>query len=387
MAYTKEAVNDLLSKVLKDIDISDEMFTKAKTEYESLGEWINEASDEYSVSIYPQGSFALGTVIKPISGKDDYDLDLVCELAEQYDLTARQLKKEVVKPWLEDYKTRSTDLIEKRRCWHVNYDSIPNFHMDVIPAFDPSLSSIKITEHNEDQDTYCYVGSNPKGYIDWFYSRCQVRWEALFEQYSKDQHLRADEAEIQRLDRHKVKTPLQKAIQLLKRHRDIMFKNNPDDKPISIIITTLAAHLYNNEDNTADAIMTFLSGAEQYIEDHKQNGRYYIENPSFAGENFADKWNCDPKRAEHFFEWLAQAKADLSLSVLQQIDRIEMGKRIKRSFGDETGRRVFSYIGAVTTAGVVNRTTKVETATGRLSPTGNITVAPNHHYHGKVSEN
>ena len=263
MAYTKNSINDLLSRVVTAIDISDEMFGKAKTEYGALGAWINQESDTYKVSIYPQESFALGTVVKPISGSDDYDLDLICESEDDYGLTARQLKCEVIKPWLKDFKRITGDIIEKRRCWYVEYDEVPNFHMDVIPSCFASGIPINITEHNEENDTYRYIGSNLSGYADWFYSRCQVRWDALFEQYSKDNHLRFDEAEIERLDRHKVKTPLQKAIQLLKRHRDVMFKDSPDDKPISIIITTLVAQLYNNEDSIVDSLSSFLNGAEK----------------------------------------------------------------------------------------------------------------------------
>ena len=74
MAYTRQEINDLFSSILTDLDISADMFNKARAEYEALGAWIDKESDEYAVKIYPQGSFALGTVIKPISGKDDYDL-------------------------------------------------------------------------------------------------------------------------------------------------------------------------------------------------------------------------------------------------------------------------------------------------------------------------
>ena len=38
------------------------------------------------------------------------------------------------------------------------------------------------------------------------------------------------------------KTPLQRSIQILKRHRDVMFWNSPNLRPISMIITTLSAH-------------------------------------------------------------------------------------------------------------------------------------------------
>ena len=383
MAYTKNSINDLLSRVVTAIDISDEMFGKAKTEYEALGAWINKESATYKVSIYPQGSFALGTVVKPISGNDDYDLDLVCELEDDYGLTARQLKCEVVKPWLKEFKRITGDIIEKRRCWHVEYDEVPNFHMDVIPSYFASGIPINITEHNEENDTYRYIGSNPSGYADWFYSRCQVRWDALFEQYSKDNNLGFDEAEIARLDRHKVKTPLQKAIQLLKRHRDVMFKDSPDDKPISIIITTLAAQLYNNEDSIVDSLSSFLNGAEKYINDHKKDGRYHIENPSFKGENFADKWNKHPERARSFFEWLHQAQKDFNIPDLQRLERVGMGNRIKKIAGVSTGTLIFAAQGFVEANAVQAKTLKVNTTTGELSKTGSLPVVPSHH-HGKV---
>lgn len=124
MAYTRQEINDLFSSILTDLDISADMFNKARAEYEALGAWIDKESDEYAVKIYPQGSFALGTVIKPISGKDDYDLDLVCELAEQYGLSARKLKKDVVRQWLVDYKRITDDIVEKRRCWHASFMSL-----------------------------------------------------------------------------------------------------------------------------------------------------------------------------------------------------------------------------------------------------------------------
>lgn len=383
MAYTKNSINDLLSRVVTAIDISDEMFFKAKTEYEALGDWISKECDIYNVSIYPQGSFALGTVVKPISGKDDYDLDLVCQLEQSYGLTARELKCEVVKPWLKDFKRITGEIIEKRRCWHVEYEEVSNFHMDVIPSYFVNDNLINITEHNEDIDTYKYIGSNPGGYADWFYSRCQVRWDALFEQYSREKNLRLDEAEIERLDRHKIKTPLQKAIQLLKRHRDVMFKDSPDDKPISIIITTLAAQLYNNEDSIVDSLNSFLNGAEKYINEHKENGKYHIENPSFKGENFADKWNKHPDRAKCFFEWLHQAQKDFDITDLKSLERVGMGNRIKKIVGVPTGTLVFATQGLVEANAVKAKTLKVDTATGSLSKTGSIPVVPSHH-HGKV---
>ena len=98
--YSKDDINKLYREIATNIDISDDMFQSAVNEYQALGKWIDENTPAYRISIYPQGSFGLGTVVKPISNADDYDLDIVCQFEERYSLTAKQLKVDVVKPLL-----------------------------------------------------------------------------------------------------------------------------------------------------------------------------------------------------------------------------------------------------------------------------------------------
>ena len=245
--YTKEAYNSLLKSTAQNIDISDEMFEAAEKTYKDLGKWIDQETPDYEISIYPQGSFALGTVVRPITNADDYDLDIVCQFKSQYGLTAKELKVDVVKPLLVRYKKTSREIEEKKRCWHVEYDDVPNFHMDVIPAHTYG-SVIRITDHNEDDDTYDYLGSNPAGYVKWFFDACAKQRNRLYEQYIKDHRTVVAQAEVEDVKRRKVKTPLQRVVQILKRHRDIKFADdNSGNKPISIIITTIAGRLYEEE--------------------------------------------------------------------------------------------------------------------------------------------
>ena len=96
MAYTKDQIEAILNDLAYTINISDELFQNADDEYTALGKWIDKKTDEeetkYTVHIYPQGSFALGTVIKPISDEDDYDLDLVCQVENGTSLSCRTIK-------------------------------------------------------------------------------------------------------------------------------------------------------------------------------------------------------------------------------------------------------------------------------------------------------
>lgn len=394
MAYTKQEIDKLLRRVVDKLDISDSLFNAAKDEYNNLGKWIATQTD-YDISIYPQGSFSLGTVIKPISDEDDYDLDLVCELAEDYDLSAEELKCDIVKNWLINYKRIDGEIEEKRRCWHVEYEDIENFHMDVIPAYKAEVNSvengmIKITERNEDNNTYEYIGSNPAGYTEWFYSRCEKRLMAIMEAYN---YQIREEVEIEPLERDRAKTPLQQAVQLLKRHRDVMFDDYPDeegaydevsreDKPISILITTIAGQLYGNEESTIETLNYILANAERYIEMHKRNGKYYIENPSYAGENFADKWNYNENRKVAFFDWLKQAQKDLNVDYLLSLNRVELLRHIKSLFGEELTTRVINEMAQEDREGIETGKLMMKSSSGILSENGDVEIRTNHHHSG-----
>lgn len=318
----KEYIEKLLEKVALDLNITEAQFDAAEAEYKKIGGWIDKNTPQYKIDIYPQGSFALGTVVKPIDREDEYDIDLVCEYQKQYGFSAKELKSSV-HTILSKYN-KCEKLEEKRRCWQVIYEHCRKFHLDVIPAINRQ-KFISITNKKEEQ--YEYIGSNPKGYIEWF----QERQKATYQQIRES--LRFQE-KIEEVKEYHIKTPLQKVIQILKRHRDVMFMEDENNcKPISIIITTMSAQLYNHESTIVDALGAILSGAEEYIRTSKKKNGYYIENPTYTGEereNFADKWNKHPERASAYLRWIKKVKEDFDLSRLQQMALPELGAHIKK---------------------------------------------------------
>lgn len=203
----------------------------------------------------------------------------------------------------------------------------------------------------------------------------------LLDSYMKEHRLVVASADVEEIKRRKIKTPLQRVVQLLKRHRDIMFADDDSgNKPISIIITTIAATLYQEEDNIVDAMTNILLEAPEWINRNKKNDIYYIENPSYPGENFADKWNTHPERATAFFNWVKQATADLTGNQLYQMSRIDMGENVKMRFGEKTGKTVFSKAAEECRAGVENGSLKVDRSSGNLSTKGTVSVPTTRHY-------
>ncbi len=156
---------------------------------------------------------------------------------------------------------------------------------------------------------------NPKGYAAWFRSRMIVQYEAQRKRLAE-----AIKADIESVPDYRIKTPLQRSVQLLKRHRNIAFENK-EDMPASIIITTLAAHSYNNEMDLVEALNNIVDGMPNYIT--KRNGIPWVQNPVDSLENFADRWQERPGREQDFQGWLKKVRNDMNAVLdCEDIDRV-----------------------------------------------------------------
>lgn len=335
-----KAIGKILASRASDLDISETHYLEAKKRYEAVGDWFSRKGSslaQYKPEIYPQGSFRLGTVVKPISNKDEYDIDLVCYLPVlQKEHTTQANLKAIVGDCLKENETYKRILDkEGRRCWTLNYAN--EFHMDILPSISDNEMRAKnalyrdallITDRkkieNGDPD---WPKSNPKGYADWFFGQ-----QADIFQSMKKGLAEILKASVEDVPDYKVKTPLQRAIQVLKRHRDIFFSSNDGkNKPASIIITTLLARLYTGQDNVFNAIYDILQGIDQNM--LMKNGVYYIPNPVNLEENFADRWNEEPALPRAFFNWINAAKDDFCNKALFKRDDMEIGKTLNESLG------------------------------------------------------
>ena len=349
----KNEFSRMLEHLSESLDISEFRFKEAEERYQAVGKWLERNDsivEEYNPAIYTQGSFRLGTVIKPTTDEEKYDIDLVCQL----DLTKNQISQKQLKDMvgieIKDY-VRANNMKhpakKTRRCWTLEYADETQFHMDILPCI-PDSDAFKlilksrgipgsITEHaiaitdntlpNYDNINENWLSSNPKGYSEWFKERMKIQFEARRMILAESIRAKAED-----VPDYKVKTTLQRAVQILKRHRDIMFEKTPDDKPISMIITTLAAHAYNNEADLYDALDSVIKGMPNYIQ--TQNGSPWIPNPVNPDENFADKWKENPKKELNFRKWLAQVEVEL-VSAFNETGIHKVADRLKPAFGDQ----------------------------------------------------
>ncbi len=360
--------NVILTEMIDKLDLPDFIYEKAVNRYKNLGEWFDR--DDSSVlnnqpHIYSQGSFCLGTAIRPLNDTDEYDLDLTCVLRSGItcDNYSQQQLQEIVKNELEQYiKARHIEnsIEPKHRCLRISYLDDVRFHMDIVPsipadsntqrvmmesmikygvnesfAHDASESTILITDDRHPKfKSLCddWKISNPEGYANWFANRMELGTEHI---------LLEKTAKVDNVPYYKRKVPLQRVIQLLKRHRDVMFQNHKDSKPISIIITTLAAHAYNGEVDLVTALMNIIDRIESYV--RSQTPR--VPNPVDPGEDFADKWHM-PKYSHlrletNFWQWLSQVKMDFK-SLLASNDTSFIASLAEQKFSTVVSHQILN---------------------------------------------
>src|SRR6266403_1749487 len=338
----REKLAAILRTTADTLDIPDDVYEDATLKYEDIGVHLSaEDSDlrQYDPQIYPQGSFRLGTVIQPLDGSFGYDIDLVCQLSiAKESITQNDLKDRVGRR-LRAREDLARILSPSRRCWVLDYlpdSGTPRFHMDVLPTI-PNVETPPTGILLTDTDLLHWQKSNPIAYADWFKERMAVVFRekkaALAETLM---------AAVEEVPDWQVKTPLQRSVQILKRHRDIYFRSQEEVRPISIILTTLAAHAYRNEADIFDALDGIVTGMPKYIEN--RNGKWWVENPVDKDENFADRWNEYPERRLAFLKWLEKAKADFTK--LSTMDTVKGGLiELEESLGVETIEKVASRLG------------------------------------------
>ena len=337
------ALGNLLSKIADELNITPTMQDKAVKSYESVGKWIGDGVN-YDVKIMPQGSMNLGTVVRPIDDSDDYDMDLICLLKNGRYLSLYEIKN-LVGDRLKEHALYKEKLEpEGKRCWTMQYDE---FHMDILPCVpksgyfvEPHLTAIKLT-HKNGSSNYTERFSNPYAYHDWFENRMK---DILL--VEKRAYAARSQTEISKVPTYKMRTPLQKAIQLLKRHRDICFQADDKDKPISIIITTLAALSYNGESNIYEALCNIMRNMPTFIQ--CRNGIYWVENPVMPEENFAEKWAIHPSKRTAFVIWLTRAREEIIENPLKLYGINKISQELSLCLGEAPVNRALKVLGEET---------------------------------------
>ncbi len=351
----KSDLSELLRAIAADLDIPTQFYEDAVVKYTDIGEWLAQEDSElakFEPDIFPQGSFRLGTMVRPIDESGEYDIDLVCHLKIKKENTTQEELKDRVGKRLKARDDIKQILKPSRRCWRLDYPE--PFHLDVLPVI-PNVERLPNGILLTDTDLRLWQISNPIDYAEWFKGQMKVMLMERLAAYAREH-----EMSIEEVPEYEVKTPLQQVVQILKRHRDVYFKMDLCNRPVSIVITTLAAKAYANQANLYEALVAVATRMHEHIE-KRADGKWWVANPVDEGENFADKWNEYPERREAFFRWLEKLRDDFVVAA-RKTTLLESAAALQPTLGRATVSRAAANLGVRLPGTALTATTTTTTA-------------------------
>ncbi|MGH8092033.1 MAG: cyclic GMP-AMP synthase DncV-like nucleotidyltransferase [Chthoniobacterales bacterium] len=255
---------------------------------------------QWKPAMYVQGSAALGIATKP-PGRQDFDFDVTLEFGSLPAIAAMAARTAVEKRLREDANYARMLNTEKNRCLRLDYAKDERFHIDIVVGrsatwVNDTGTGIQVT----DRQIAEWVCSDPLGFIAWFEKRNRQVMNMFQAQDGGGTMINASADPAPEQPEPDEKLPLQWVIQIMKRHRDLMFLGNPTGAPISIILATLAAKAYQGEETIEAALFGITNRLLRQFDDVE---RRIVLNPVIRDENFADKWRAKPQRREAFFNW------------------------------------------------------------------------------------
>lgn len=353
-------IDDLLDKMAEEVQLDSTRYERMLRSYESIKDWIE--SDEeffkpYNYDIYPHGSVRILTTVKPI-GRDEFDLDIAIHLKSNNPHTPQRIYDELKRRVGAYAKMHGIKFELKNRCVRLNYAG--DFHMDILPGVQENeydQNKIKVP----DRELGDWVSSNPRGYAEWFIAKANLAKESLLEKA-----LRAEKLPV---DDFNNKKPLQRAVQLIKRYRDLYFEQDDAYKTSSIILTTIAGEFYEGQEsifNTIDHIIaTIVTKVGQPMD------RLKIVNPVNPEEDFTDKWEKEYKYYEAFKKFAKHLYDEWQKLKMGQGVLVE-GTIMKGLFGDDVftraqigqttwieERRKTQNLGALRNAGIISSASSI----------------------------
>jgi hypothetical protein len=321
-------LSDLLNRIGVKLQITPTQHQLAEQRYQEIGNWLSMGDSplaRYSPTIYPQGSLRIGTTVKPL-GRQEYDLDLVLEIGWDW----RRIRNPVVLLDLVEARLRQhgtyRDMLErKNRCIRVQYAN--QFHLDILPACPDSASGdgCVVVPDREAKD---WKPSNPTGYAAWFDRQAQV---ALVEMAKRVEPLPDWEP-------NQVRPPLNRAVQLLKRWRDIRYARTPDLAPISIVLTTLAGHHYGGAELVNLALERVVDGIVAAL---PTAGRLVVQNPSNPQEDLSERWDETPGAYQAFIAGMRELQVTWK-QLNQQRGMSNVQVMLQRLFGEDIAKAVIA---------------------------------------------
>ncbi|ENX09531.1 nucleotidyltransferase domain-containing protein [Acinetobacter variabilis] len=344
----------VLMNIVQKISLTPAQYDLITDRYNNLQAILNGAEDEIlkDAHIFVQGSIGLKTTIKPAPQAEgdmaNIDADAIILLPNAQNVDSKEVLDALTRRFEEGTRT-STPIKPLRRGIRIVYaDENPGFHIDVTPSRNARGNGQSAGYGNlevPDRETG-WKCSTPRDYSLWLENLAKLEIQIIRKMAGNKVLMdSATQDPLPLYEDYAEHNPLRATIKLLKRHRDQWALNSesPEYRPISAVITTLAAKAYEKvyKESQAqalrpiEAIVKIIAYMPQFITQVDEG--FAVLNPQDSGENFAEKWNRPNGEGESyreaFFAWHSQALESVLIGLNDLGNSASFENKLMESFG------------------------------------------------------
>ncbi|RUY49302.1 nucleotidyltransferase [Mesorhizobium sp. M7A.F.Ca.CA.001.13.2.1] len=356
-----DPLDAILAEIAINLQLPPGLHAKAVERYEAVCRHVDRPGSPLEgrvSSFYPQGSMAIDATISTRGTDDEYDLDAVAEILggnegpeALLDLLERALKGYTV-----------SRIERKTRCITLFYAD--GMHLDVTPARRLAVKekeSVIAHAKKGRPSEHRYVPMNAFGFCAWYNDRTPVEERFAIalnrELYTKHglAFYTADVEEVPDQTPLIIKNVTTVALQLIKRHRNILYADAAGRMPPSVMLSCHAGHAAMPGMALTDMVMRQARWTARAIDQAaRQNKLLDVPNPEFYEERFTDRWPGNQARQRHYARALntladglqAARESGMQLEDLQDWLREQFGERVVTRSVDAFNKRLGQQIRA-----------------------------------------
>ncbi len=400
-------VDVMLADVTIRIQLSPTDHQIAVDHYHAIHEWLErEDSPLFGLvrDFYTQGGFAIGATVARHSTDDEFDIDVMADLACRTDVDPEDVLAaldDAIRGKPGSRYHLKTD--RKTRCSTVNYDAM---HLDVTPTVRlvGTIEKTGLIFHSKPQDPRepkMSLPANPHGFAQWFIALTPPDQDfgAFFERRSLD-HERERALILKRADAvpvpehcpayHKSRAVI--ALQLIKRWRNLAYDKRHANRrlPPSVLLAFYVASHANNTTSLAEELSFQVESILAIVQSaQKQGKKVFARNPMCQDDILTDRWPEELSDQAVFIRELAdfasklrRLRGDISLPEMQQILEDLFGEKPARSAVKDHVQRVAKDVGSAGSRLMPGRAAIPAAVAGGAAAPSNALSAPSHRFFG-----
>jgi len=372
----EDPIDRIFAEIAFSVQLPPSLHAKAVKRYEAVRNFLSAETCAFKDQIehfYPQGSMAIDATISSRGTDDEYDIDIIAQLGSAYRGKSPLYVLTELEKALASYPVEK--VVRQTRCVTLQYSD--NMHIDITPSmrdlYTPDRQSkIMHAKGPTASASDKLVAMNAYGFNEWYKAKTpeeRLVMEAVRDRWLENSRLVKAAAEVDDVPDQAqfiVKNTATLALQILKRHRNIMYADIDERMPPSVMLSRYAAIAALPNSTLTDMILRIARWIMTDIRSASAIGqRLHVANPVYGDDVFTDRWPETITQQNRYASFLSEFVDGIEKAKRKGFGPAELQDWLRGMFGQRVVTRAIDNL-ATTVGTAIKAATPVYSRTGSL---------------------